>query len=84
MGGLTTGSIVPTADVELWVRQSHPFPHYVALVTELPQPEKKRVHVTTEITGPNGQRIEHNGRRAVYYSFRAFEGMDQVESEWVL
>lgn len=81
---LTNGSVIPTADVEPWVRAAAPYPHYLVQITELPQPDKHRVHVTTEITGPRGKRIDVNGRRPVYYTFRPFgEFMEQPEDDWV-
>lgn len=80
---MISGDIVPMENIERWVRETHPFAYYLARVTEIEQPDKQRVHVTTEITGPNGERIEHTGRRAVYYSFRAMDGMGQIEADWV-
>jgi len=55
------------------------YPHYVAHVAETERPDKSIVFITIDLTGPNGEYIE--GAR--FHSSRAFEGMPQMESDWV-
>lgn len=74
--------ILQPSDVEAWIRAAHPFPHYTTREKRVDQFDKTppRVHVTTWIEGPNGERIEG----AVYYTLEnPSEVMPQAESEWV-
>lgn len=78
-------TILDPSQVEHWVRTKFPFPHYQAIVSEQEQPEKGRIYVTTEVQGPNGERIADGKRSAVYVSMRDYDGgMQQIEADFVV
>lgn len=73
----TDGQRIDPSEVPAPMRAG--YPHYVAHLTEREEPHKGRVMITIELTGPNGEHISG----AKLYASRPFEGMPQMESDWV-
>lgn len=78
----THGQRVERSEVESWVASSYPFSYFRADVSEKEEPEHNRIRITITITGPNGEPLVANNRRAVYFSLKPMVGMPQVLDDW--
>lgn len=79
------GQILQPSEVENWVRLAFPFQSYKVRIYEREEPDKGRVHVTTQIIGPHDEELrDRTGRVPRYFTFRRIEGMDQIEQDWAV
>ena len=78
----TTGQRVNRDQVEHWIAEAFSYDHFKAQVEEREEPEHDRIRIITTITGPNGEPLVANGRRAVYFSLRQMAGMPQALDDW--